>query len=394
VQTAAACPSAHGFVSDQKYFLPTVAMNSARCSCQAMRGVRMLSTKVKGKGKQRLRVPKPVPANQKPLLEAVQLLKVRYTPTPCYFQQHLQASRPDNEPWAAFEVEIHTKPNASQNLNALRGRIFPPFEVYTNKKKDRIVVFAEGEHAEAARAAGAYLVGSQDLVQQVGHPPAPELCAQPDAAAGRHARTDQGPRAPIDDVDRQPARTRPGSERPLSVCKTRNGDNGPGEGHHGGERRAGLEGGVGRCRPILYVGFTVFVLFSRSSFRHRPRMSLTILSTASDILQMHLPAESLAENVRLLVNEVSDLAAGSAGQSATAIAANEFVSGPNPEVKKRGASSSCPGISRLTSLYSGDQDDHPQLHAGAVLPHPRRTVVPLCNCTGLRAECILKSPTQ
>lgn len=79
----------------------------------------------------------------------------------------MQEAKPDNEPWAAFELMIKTRPNLSQNVNALRGRVFPPFEVYTNKKKDKIVVFAEGADAEAAKAAGAHVVGSAELVQQV-----------------------------------------------------------------------------------------------------------------------------------------------------------------------------------------------------------------------------------
>lgn len=49
----------------------------------------------------------------------------------------------------------------------------------------------------------------------------------------------------------------------------------------------------------------------------------------------------LQENIRLLVREVSDMAGGAAGQSATAVAASAFSVGAsaasNPDAKRKGA---------------------------------------------------------
>lgn len=79
-----------------------------------------------------------------------------------------KALRPSNLAWSAYELEIHTKPNVSQNVNALRGRIFPPHAVAAaGKKRDTIVVFAEEKEGQAAKDAGADVVGGAALATQV-----------------------------------------------------------------------------------------------------------------------------------------------------------------------------------------------------------------------------------
>lgn len=56
--------------------------------------------------------------------------------------------------------------------------------------------------------------------------------------------------------------------------------------------------------------------------------------------QLHMDHAKLQENIRMLVREVSDLAGGSAGQSASAVAASAFSIGAsgaqNPEAKRKG----------------------------------------------------------
>lgn len=79
-----------------------------------------------------------------------------------------KALRPSNLDWSAYELEIHTKPNPSQNVNTIRGRVFPPHAfVGSGKKKDTIVVFAEENAAQAAKDAGADVVGGASLATQV-----------------------------------------------------------------------------------------------------------------------------------------------------------------------------------------------------------------------------------
>lgn len=73
----------------------------------------------------------------------------------------------------AFEVgrdpvstkyEIHVKLRTSKSGPTIKSRIRLPTPVKTDM---RICVIAEGEHAEAAKAAGAVLVGTEDVFEEV-----------------------------------------------------------------------------------------------------------------------------------------------------------------------------------------------------------------------------------
>ncbi|NPV49561.1 MAG: 50S ribosomal protein L1, partial [Armatimonadetes bacterium] len=63
-------------------------------------------------------------------------------------------------------VEVHIKlgANPSKGDQAVRGTLVLP---HGTGKVPRVAVFAEGEHAQAAEAAGADRVGGEDLVQAI-----------------------------------------------------------------------------------------------------------------------------------------------------------------------------------------------------------------------------------
>ena len=52
-------------------------------------------------------------------------------------------------------------------MNALRGRVFLPHSCASSTKQSLLVVFASGAAANAARAAGADVVGAEELVEQI-----------------------------------------------------------------------------------------------------------------------------------------------------------------------------------------------------------------------------------
>ncbi|ORY91548.1 ribosomal protein L1-like protein [Leucosporidium creatinivorum] len=70
-------------------------------------------------------------------------------------------------PNAAYEINITTKPSSSIQLNALRGRVFLPHSCASSTKSSLLVVFAQGPAAVQARAAGADIVGGEELVEQI-----------------------------------------------------------------------------------------------------------------------------------------------------------------------------------------------------------------------------------
>jgi len=70
-------------------------------------------------------------------------------------------------PNAAYEINIQTKPSATVQLNALRGRVFLPHSCASATKQSIVVVFASGSQAAAARAAGADVVGSEELIPKL-----------------------------------------------------------------------------------------------------------------------------------------------------------------------------------------------------------------------------------
>ncbi|GAA6014863.1 hypothetical protein JCM10207_002205 [Rhodosporidiobolus poonsookiae] len=70
-------------------------------------------------------------------------------------------------PNAAYEINITTKPAATIQLNALRGRVFLPHSCASATKHSVLVVFASGQTAQAARAAGADVVGGEELIDKI-----------------------------------------------------------------------------------------------------------------------------------------------------------------------------------------------------------------------------------
>ncbi|GAA5970698.1 hypothetical protein JCM11641_007403 [Rhodosporidiobolus odoratus] len=78
----------------------------------------------------------------------------------------LQAWSPTT-PNAAYEINITTKPSSAIQLNALRGRVFLPHSCASSTKSSILVVFASGADAQAARAAGADLVGGEELIDKI-----------------------------------------------------------------------------------------------------------------------------------------------------------------------------------------------------------------------------------
>ena len=70
--------------------------------------------------------------------------------------------------YAAYELTLLSRLAASVNINSLRGRTFLPHEASNQKKKELVLVFAEGDQAEEARRNGADIVGGSELVDEVG----------------------------------------------------------------------------------------------------------------------------------------------------------------------------------------------------------------------------------
>ena len=69
---------------------------------------------------------------------------------------------------SAFELTLLPRLAPSVNINSLRGRTFLPYDASNTKKKEVILVFAEGELAEQARREGADIVGGSELIDEVG----------------------------------------------------------------------------------------------------------------------------------------------------------------------------------------------------------------------------------
>lgn len=70
-------------------------------------------------------------------------------------------------PFAAFEIEVVTK--FDKSAPPLRGSVSLPRDA--RKSEEKILVFAEGDAAEAARAAGATYVGGEELIPKVSSSP-------------------------------------------------------------------------------------------------------------------------------------------------------------------------------------------------------------------------------
>ncbi|GAA5838871.1 hypothetical protein JCM5353_001058 [Sporobolomyces roseus] len=78
----------------------------------------------------------------------------------------LQAWSPTT-PNAAYELNITTKPSATIQLNALRGRVFLPNSCASSTKSSLLVVFASGPQVALAKQAGADVVGGEELIDQI-----------------------------------------------------------------------------------------------------------------------------------------------------------------------------------------------------------------------------------
>ena len=68
---------------------------------------------------------------------------------------------------SAYELTLLPRLAASVNINSLRGRTFLKHEAGNTKKKEVVVVFAEGEKADEARGEGADIVGGKELIDEV-----------------------------------------------------------------------------------------------------------------------------------------------------------------------------------------------------------------------------------
>lgn len=64
----------------------------------------------------------------------------------------------------SVDVDVVLGIDATKGEHAVRGSVILP---HGRGKKARVIVFAKGEHAEQARAAGADFVGAQDLVEKI-----------------------------------------------------------------------------------------------------------------------------------------------------------------------------------------------------------------------------------
>jgi len=68
---------------------------------------------------------------------------------------------------SAYELTLLPKLAATVNINSLRGRSFLIHTASSAKKKEVILVFAEGEKAEEARREGADVVGGKELIDEI-----------------------------------------------------------------------------------------------------------------------------------------------------------------------------------------------------------------------------------
>ncbi|KAL7338950.1 ribosomal protein [Rhodotorula toruloides] len=71
------------------------------------------------------------------------------------------------QPNLSYDINVQVKPTGTIQLNAIRGRAFLPHSCANSTKHEVIVVFASGKQAEAARQAGADIVGGQELVDDI-----------------------------------------------------------------------------------------------------------------------------------------------------------------------------------------------------------------------------------
>lgn len=87
--------------------------------------------------------------------------KVAMTPTEAILKlKELKFSKFDE----SVDVDVNLGIDPSKGDQVVRGSISLP---HGTGKKARVVAFAKGEHAEKAKAAGADLVGDQDLVDKI-----------------------------------------------------------------------------------------------------------------------------------------------------------------------------------------------------------------------------------
>ncbi|KAK9897287.1 ribosomal protein L1 [Cystobasidium minutum MCA 4210] len=86
---------------------------------------------------------------------------------------------------SALDLVLLSKLAASVNVNSLRGRAFLPHDASSAKKKETIVVFAEGELAEQARQEGADIIGGKELIDEIisGRIQPTKIIAAPDQLA-------------------------------------------------------------------------------------------------------------------------------------------------------------------------------------------------------------------
>lgn len=125
--------------------LPITRNTFIRCASSS-------SGRLKSAGKKAKRLPPVIGPNVVSLDEAVKCLKA------------LSADKA----FSAYELTLVSKLATSVNINSLRGRCFLTHDASNSKKKEVILVFAEGEKADEARREGADIVGGKELIDEVG----------------------------------------------------------------------------------------------------------------------------------------------------------------------------------------------------------------------------------
>lgn len=150
-QRASLKPSSTMQCTASTSILPALRTSTARLAVRAA----STSSRAKGKGKsggvRSKRLPAAPAPNALTFDEAIRTLR---------------ALSPGDKS-SAYELTLLSRLAGSVNINSLRGRSFLAYDASSPKKKEVILVFAEGEKAEEARREGADIVGGKELVDEV-----------------------------------------------------------------------------------------------------------------------------------------------------------------------------------------------------------------------------------
>lgn len=205
-------------------------------------------------------------------------------------------------PNAAYEINVTTKPSATVQLNALRGRVFLPHSCASSTKSSLLVVFASGAQAAAAKAAGADVVGSDELIPKLldGSLNPDKLITTPELQSlfGRNPALARllGPKGLMPSAKRGTV-----AEDVVKAVQ---------------EARGGLDW-KGDAKGVIRAAIgRVSASFARiggdAAGRHPRASELTRVSLARP--QLHFTPDALQDNVHTLLASISDTALGGTGQ--------------------------------------------------------------------------------